>query len=139
MERAVKTYLVAYGVTAAVFLIMDSIWLSTMIGTIYRPVLGDSLAANLRVVPAVAFYLIFVSGVVFFAILPALANGSWTTALLNGAFLGFVAYATYDLTNHATLKNWSTLLTFADMAWGTVLTAVAATIGYLLTNMIVRQ
>ena len=71
--------------------------------------------------------------------MPALANGSWTTALLNGAFLGFVAYATYDLTNHATLKNWSTLLTVADMAWGTVLTAVAATIGYLLTNMIVRQ
>jgi uncharacterized membrane protein len=134
-----KTWLVAYGVTAATFLLIDSIWLSTMIGTIYRPVLGDALAESIRFIPALAFYLIFVFGLVFFAISPALSAGAWSTALINGALLGFVAYATYDLTNHATLKNWSTFLTVADMAWGTVLSGAAATGGYFLTNLIVRQ
>lgn len=134
----VKTYLVAYGVTAVVFLAVDAIWLTTMTGALYRPILGDQLVDQPRLVPAIAFYLIYVFGIVFFAILPALQSGQWTTALVHGALFGFIAYATYDLTNQATLKSWSTLLTLADLAWGTILTAIAATFGYLVTTWLVR-
>jgi len=79
---------------------------------------------------AVVFYLISIFGTVFLAVLPALKAGLWRRAALNGAVLGFVAYATYDLTNQATLAQWSTQLTIVDLCWGTVLTAVSATGGY---------
>ncbi len=134
-----KNYLVAYGVTAVVFLAVDAIWLSTMTGMLYRPIMGDALAAQPRFVPATAFYLLYVVGIVYFAIAPALTSGNWSTAAINGAIFGFMAYATYDLTNQATLKNWTTLLTLADLTWGTVLTCVSATVGYFLTTLILRQ
>ena len=84
--------------------------------------------------PAAAFYLLYVAGILFFAVFPALATGRWTTALGRGAALGLVAYATYDLTNAATLRGWSTTVTIADLCWGTALTALAATVGYLATR-----
>jgi uncharacterized membrane protein len=76
--------------------------------------------------PAVAFYLIYIAGVVVFAVSPALQSGRWTTALGYGALLGLMAYATYDLTNQATLKDWSWTVTIADLCWGTFVTAVSA-------------
>ena len=95
------------------------------------------LAPTFRPVPAVLFYLVYIAGLTFFAVRPALASGSLGTALLYGAAFGFVAYATYDLTNQATLKNWSTVLTVADLAWGTVLSAGAAGIGQWLAQRFV--
>jgi uncharacterized membrane protein len=80
------------------------------------------------------FYLLFVLGLVFFAVRPAIASGDWKTALLQGAAFGFFCYATYDLTNQATLKTWSTVVTLADLAWGTVLSGTAATVGYRITR-----
>ncbi|MGQ3045045.1 MAG: DUF2177 family protein, partial [Brevundimonas aurantiaca] len=79
---------------------------------------------------AVAFYLISIAATVFFAVAPALKEGNWTRALINGAFLGFACYATYDLTNQATLNVWSTRLTLIDLAWGTVLTSTCAVAGF---------
>ena len=79
---------------------------------------------------AVAFYLISIAGTVFLAIAPALKEGNWTRAAINGAVLGFVAYATYDLTNQATLAVWQTKLTIIDLIWGTTLTMLSATGGY---------
>jgi uncharacterized membrane protein len=128
-----KTYLAAYSFTLIAFLVIDFIWLSTMASRLYRPAIGDLLAENFRLAPAIVFYLIYAAGLTFFAVRPALISGEWTTALLYGAAVGFMAYATYDLTNQATLKNWSTTLTVADLLWGTFVSAAAAIIGYLVT------
>ncbi|CUX68408.1 MULTISPECIES: DUF2177 family protein [Agrobacterium] len=128
-----KTYLVAYFFTLIAFLVIDFIWLSTMASRLYRPAIGDLLAENFRLAPAIVFYLIYAAGLTFLAVRPALISGEWTTALLYGAAVGFMAYATYDLTNQATLKSWSTTLTIADLLWGTFVSAAAAIIGYLVT------
>lgn len=126
-----KTFLIAYLAAGVVFLIIDAIWLTTMADTLYRPLLGDRLTPQFHLLPAVLFYLIYVGGMVFLAILPALATGGLGKALLNGAVLGLVAYATYDLTNQATLRDWPLTVTLADIAWGTVVTAVASAGGFL--------
>ncbi|MDT6941028.1 DUF2177 family protein [Brucella pseudogrignonensis] len=131
-----KDYLIAYVATAIAFLAIDSVWLSNMANVIYRPVMGDMMLSGFRLAPAIVFYVIFVFGLVFFAVKPGLLAGSGTLTLLNGALLGFIAYATYDLTNQATLKNWSWTLTIADMIWGTVLSASSAYIGYWVTSRI---
>ncbi|WP_312360119.1 DUF2177 family protein [Agrobacterium sp.] len=128
-----KTYFAAYLFTLVAFLVIDFIWLSTMASRLYRPAIGDLLAENFRLAPAVVFYLIYAAGLTFLAVRPAFQTGEWTTALLYGAVVGFMAYATYDLTNQATLKSWSTTLTVADLLWGTFVSATAAAIGYLIT------
>lgn len=129
-----KVQIVAYVSTFVIFVAIDFIWLSGMADVLYKPTLGDMLAPEFRVAPAVLFYLIFVAALTFFAVMPSLdpAKGLGT-ALLYGAIFGFAAYATYDLTNQATLKNWSTLLTVADLAWGSFLSAVAAGAGHWIT------
>ncbi len=124
-------YLVAYIVTAIVFLGLDALWLSRVALGMYRRELGSLLLDKPNLVIAGVFYLLFVAGIVILAIAPALNNGgTWVNALLMGAVLGLVAYGTYDITNLSTLKNWSVTVTMADIAWGTALTAVSATIGY---------
>jgi len=131
-------YLVAYLAAGLAFLAIDSVWLMTMADLLYRPLLGDLLAESFNLAPAVLFYLIYIAGVVIFAVRPALATGRWTTAALFGALFGFCAYATYDLTNHATIKDWPAVITLVDLCWGTVLTATAATAGYAATKRFVR-
>ena len=123
-------WIAAYLATAAAFAAIDFVWLSTMVDRLYRPVIGPILAPKPDMVAAVLFYVIYIGGIVFLAIAPAMKEGAWTRAALNGAVLGFVAYATYDLTNQATLATWSVKLTVVDIAWGTVLTMSAATAGY---------
>jgi len=123
-------YLFAYLGAGLTFAAIDAVWLTTMTDRLYKPVLGPILAAKPDMKAAVAFYLISIGATVFLAIAPALKEGNWTRALINGAVLGFVCYATYDLTNQATLNNWSMKLTLIDLAWGTVLTATCATVGY---------
>ncbi|PPD44070.1 MAG: hypothetical protein CTY15_08405 [Methylocystis sp.] len=125
-----KIVLSAYAGATAAMLALDIIWLSTMAERLYRPQLGDLLADDFRPVPAVAFYLVYLSGVVYFAALPALGDGGWRKALLNGALLGLVCYGTYDLTNQATLRHWPALVTALDLMWGSFLTAVASASGY---------
>lgn len=111
-------------------LALDAVWLSTMAGPLYRTHLpGVMLENGFRLGPAIAFYLLYIAGVVYFAVLPGLREGSIRRAAINGALLGLVAYGTYDLTNHATMKVWSPLVTGADMVWGTLLTAIAASAG----------
>jgi uncharacterized membrane protein len=126
-----KIYILSYLATAVVLLVCDIVWLSTTANTLYRPLLGDLLLEKFSLVPAVVFYLVYVAGVVFFAVSPAIASGRWTTALVYGALFGFFAYATYDLTNQTTLKSWPATVTVVDLCWGTVLTSVSATLGYI--------
>ena len=123
-------YVAAYLGAGLTFAAIDFVWLTTMTDRLYRPVLGPIMADKPDMKAAVAFYLISIAGTVFLAIAPALKEGNWTRAALNGAVLGFVAYATYDLTNQATLAVWQTKLTIIDLIWGTTLTMVSATGGY---------
>ena len=132
-----KIYITAYVVALIAFVAIDFIWLSTTANTLYRPVLGDMLAPQFRLLPAVLFYLVYAAGLTFFAVRPSLAAESLGTALAYGAAFGFFAYATYDLTNQATLKNWSTMLTVADLIWGSALSAMATGVSWWLTPKII--
>ncbi|WP_269713306.1 DUF2177 family protein [Caulobacter sp. NIBR2454] len=123
-------YLFAYIGAAIGFVVLDAIWLTFAGPRLYKPILGPILADKFSMPPAVAFYLIYLAGIVLFAIEPGLKAGSALRAALMGAALGFVAYATYDLTNQATLRVWSWKITAADLAWGVVLTAGSAMAGY---------
>jgi uncharacterized membrane protein len=122
--------LVAYIGAAVVFAALDAVWLTATNASLYRPALGPMLADAVRPVPAVLFYVVYLAGVVLFAVTPALRTGRWLTAAALGAAFGFVAYATYDLTNQATLKVWATKTTLLDLTWGPFVTAVGATAGF---------
>ncbi|KIC58956.1 MAG: DUF2177 family protein [Brevundimonas sp.] len=123
-------YVAAYLGAGLTFAAIDFVWLTTMTNRLYKPVIGPIMADKPDMKAAVAFYLISIAGTVFLAIAPALKEGNWTRAAINGAVLGFVAYATYDLTNQATLAVWQTKLTIIDLIWGTTLTMLSATGGY---------
>ena len=118
-----KQLVAIYAVTALVFLGLDAVWLSTMATRLYKPELQGLLAESFRPAPALLFYVLYIGGIVGFAVLPAAKP---LEALLRGAAFGLVAYATYDLTNQATLIRWSTLVTLADLSWGALATALAA-------------
>jgi len=133
-EAFLKTYGIAYVATSLVFLAIDAIWLTVAAQRLYRPLMGAMLLESFRPVPAALFYFIYIAGIVVFAIAPAFASERWTTAASYGALLGFFAYATYDLTNQATLKNWPVMVTVADLCWGTFLTAIAATAGFAIAR-----
>lgn len=126
-----KTVVAAYLAAGIAFLIVDAIWLTTMADMLYRPLLQDKLEPTFRLAPAICFYLVYVAGIVFFAVLPALQGGGLGRAALNGAVLGLVAYSTYDLTNQATLKDWPLAVTLADIPWGAFVTATGASAGFL--------
>lgn len=123
-------WLIGFAASGLAFLGLDAIWLNYAAPRLYRPMLGDLLRESFSLPPAIAFYLIYITGVLVFAVAPSLEAGRWTGAALRGAMLGFLCYATYDLTNQATLRTWSTTITLVDLAWGTFLTAVAATAGF---------
>lgn len=116
----------AFAGTLLVFLAIDMIWIVRVVRPMYAEQLGGLLRAEPRVGAALVFYLTYAAGIVYFAVLPALASGGVRTALVNGAFLGGVAYGTYAFTNHAVLEGWPFSLAAADVGWGIVLTAVTA-------------
>ncbi len=123
-------FIFAFAAAAAAMLTLDAIWLSTMAERLYRPELGDLLADQFRPYPAFVFYALYLFGVVYFAVAPALRKDGWRIAALNGALFGLVAYGTYDLTNQATLRHWPVILTILDMVWGSFISAAAAVAGY---------
>ena len=129
-------YLVAYIACVLVMGGLDFLWLTNTSGAVYHRDLGPLLATDPNMGVAVVFYVTYIVGVLIFAVRPALARpggqgGGWKTAILYGALFGFFTYATYDLTNFATLKVWTLRVTVLDIAWGTVLTAITATAGTL--------
>ncbi|WP_306090261.1 DUF2177 family protein [Qipengyuania flava] len=119
------TWIVAAITAALVFGALDAVWLSWAGPNFYRPRLGDILADSFRMIPALVFYAAYIAAIVWFAVRPGLSLGIGAAAL-NGALLGAICYATYDLTNQATMRTWSTTVTVADIAWGAFATAVAA-------------
>jgi uncharacterized membrane protein len=129
---------IAYGAALCVFLAIDALWLAVLMKPVYGAALGPLLADTPRWAPAVLFYLLYVAGLLVFAILPGLRTRRGRTAAALGALLGLLAYGTYDLSNYATLRDWPLALTAIDMAWGTVLSAVSATAGYLAASRLGR-
>jgi uncharacterized membrane protein len=126
----------AYGATVVVFLALDFLWITFVALPMYKRDIGHLLLAQPSLVVAGLFYLFYVVGIVYFAVNPALNSGNWTQAAVSGAILGLVAYGTYDITNLSTLKDWTVSLALTDLAWGTVLTAIAATAGYFITSLL---
>ena len=127
-------YLLTYLGTASAFLAMDTVWLTLTVSWLYKPRLGAMMADKPMLAPAAAFYLIYIAALLVLAVLPAAKAGSWSQLLFRAAVFGLAAYATYDLTNQATLKDWSLVVTLADLAWGTVATTVAASVGFLIAR-----
>ncbi|HRF28334.1 MAG TPA: DUF2177 family protein [Candidatus Saccharibacteria bacterium] len=110
--------------------VIDGIWLGVIAKQLYRSELGKLLLEKPNMVAAVAFYVIYVVGILMFAVNPALEKDSWQYALGYGALFGFVAYATYDLTNLATLKDWPVKIVIIDMIWGALLTGVVSVVTF---------
>lgn len=123
---SVKTYMTAL----VVFFAIDLVWLGVIASKLYRHYLGHWMAERVNWPAALIFYAVFISGLVFFVIEPAMSRESMTYALAAGAFFGFLTYATYDLTNLATLKDWPLPITLIDLAWGSVLSAAVSGITY---------
>ncbi len=123
-----------YGVAFLIFLIIDMIWLTLIAKNLYSKYLGFIMTSNVKWVAAILFYLLFIVGLAFFVILPAIDRGSWSYALLAGMLFGLISYATYDLTNLATLNNWPVTITIIDLIWGTSLGGLVS----MLTYFVVR-
>lgn len=124
------SYAVRYIAALAVLAIGDFVWLGYFARAVFQPTLGPILRENISWPAAILFYLLYAVGVVIFAVSPALANQSAGKALLYGLLFGFFAYMTYDVTNYATLNAWTIKLAVMDVAWGTVISGLAALIGY---------
>ena len=123
------TLTLVYLSTFIVFLTLDAIWLGLVGGSFYSAVLGGLMLDGFRVVPAVLFYLLYISGIVMFVLPLSRRQGARWAPAMYGACFGLCAYGTYDLTNHAVLRVWTWQLTVIDMAWGATVTAAASLIG----------
>jgi uncharacterized membrane protein len=128
------SYPILYGTALVVSLAIDFLWIGVLARNYYRTQLGDLMVTNVGMVPAALFYLLFAAALVFFVIQPALERQSLQHALLAGAFLGLTAYATYDLVNLATLKNWPLVMSIVDMAWGTFMAMFVSGATYLIAT-----
>lgn len=125
-SKIIYTYLL----TVPVFFAIDMVWLGVIAKNLYQKQIGHLLAPTVNWPAAIIFYLIYIYGIIFFAVLPGVEKDSLRTVMVNAALFGAMAYATYDLTNLATLKNWPTTIVFIDIIWGAVLTTLVATASY---------
>jgi len=129
-------YLKEYIVAVVVFFLIDMLWLGVIAKDLYAKELGHLLTSNINWVAAIIFYLLFVVGIVFFVIHPAIEKNSLNYAIVAGLLFGFMTYATYDLTNLATLKDWPLKIVFIDIAWGSFLSASVSVVTYYVLNIL---
>jgi len=123
-------YLKLYLITLAAFFAVDMLWLGLVANAFYREQLGFLMAPSPNWLAAIIFYLLFVAGILVFVVLPGLKQNDIKTTLLRAALFGLITYATYDLTNLATLKDWPVLVTVVDMLWGTVLSVLVSYLSF---------
>ena len=128
--------LISYVLTSIVFFVVDMLWLGIIAKGIYRNYLGNFLSDEVNWLAAIIFYLIFIAGIMFFAVYPAAHKESFVNAIVLGALFGFFTYATYDLTNYATLKDWPIQMVFIYIAWGAFLSAVVSLSGYYIVRLV---
>ena len=129
-----KSLIISFIFVSTIFLIIDVLWLSITVKSLYRPALGDLLKDKPVMWAAVLFYIIYMIGLALIILKPALANDSILQALWTGVVFGVVAYGTYNLTNMATVKNWSASIVCIDMLWGGFLTGFSSAVGIYLTK-----
>ena len=127
--------LATYFSALVLFMVMDLAWIGYIAKNFYQKNLGSLLATNPNWIAAAVFYLIFITGILAFVVLPAVEKGSLWQAIALGAFFGLVTYGTYDLTNHATLKNWPAIVTGVDMLWGAFIVAVVSAVAYVVADL----
>lgn len=123
-----------YFITLPVFFAIDMVWLGLVARNFYREQIGFLMAADFNWPAAIVFYLLFIGALIFFVISPAVEKKMWFDALFRGALFGLVTYATYDLTNQATVKGWPVLVTIVDLAWGTTLSASVSLVSYFIAE-----
>jgi uncharacterized membrane protein len=129
-------FLKLYCIALPIFFAVDMVWLGVAAKNFYAKHIGFLMKANVNWAAAILFYLLFIGGLVVFVVTPALEKGSWVRALLFGALFGLITYATYDLTNLATLKDWPLVVTVVDLIWGTVLAASVSVATYAVAKKI---
>ena len=127
-------FLKLYAIALPVFFAIDMVWLGLIAKNFYRDQIGFLMKSEINWTAAVVFYLLFIVGLVVFVITPAIEKNSWMHALLFGALFGLITYATYDLSNLATLRDWPLLVTIVDLAWGATLAASVSTITYFIVR-----
>lgn len=127
-----------YLTTMIVFFLVDILWLGLISKKLYNDYLGHLMAPKVNWTAALIFYALFIVGLVFFVINPALAKDSLKYAILAGGFFGLIAYATYDLTNLATLKDWPLNITIIDLIWGTFLNGATSGITFVLVKKLFK-
>ena len=128
--------IISYLLTTVVFFAVDMTWLGFIAKNLYKKYLGNFLSDKVNWPAAFIFYLLFIIGIFYFAILPAVEKNSLAKAIIAGALFGFFTYATYDLTNLATLKNWPLPIVFIDIIWGSLLTAIVSTAGFYIVKWV---
>lgn len=124
------TFFKLYLVSLIVFFAIDLVWLGVIAKNLYKEQIGFLMSSDIRWGAAILFYCLYIAGLVFFAILPAFNEGNWSTALLYGAFFGLVCYATYDLTNLATLEGWPMKIVVYDLLWGSFISGLTSFITF---------
>jgi uncharacterized membrane protein len=132
-----RYYIKPYFITLIAFLAIDMVWLGLVARTFYRNYLGFLMTPTTNWIAAGLFYLLFILGILVFVVVPGLQNNLLKATLLRAALFGLVTYATYDLTNLATVKNWPVLITVIDMAWGTILSVVVSFIGFMVGKRLI--
>jgi len=130
-------YLKLYFATLIAFFAIDMVWLGVVARTFYRKYLGFLLTPTTNWIAAVLFYLLFILGILVFVVVPGLQDNSLKATLLRAALFGLITYATYDLTNLATVKNWPVLITVIDMAWGTFLSVSVSCVGFIVGKRLI--
>ncbi|MEO0411979.1 MAG: DUF2177 family protein [Pseudomonadota bacterium] len=129
-QISMPQWAIIYLIAVAAFLIIDGAWLTVVMKPLFTDMLGDMLRSPISLAPAAGFYVLYVAGILFLAVAPALASGNWVDAAVRGAALGLLAYGTYDMTNLATLKGYKVSVAFLDTGWGGAVTAFTASVGF---------
>ncbi len=131
-----STFFKLYGIAFVVFFVIDLIWLGLVAKKLYQQEIGGLLKKDVNWLAAIIFYLLFIAGLVVFVVTPAINDQSLVKVMLLGAFFGLVTYATYDLTNLATMKDFTLKITLIDLTWGTSLGFLTSTLTYLIYNIL---
>jgi len=124
-------YLILFGITTAIFFLIDMLWLGVIAKNFYREKLAFVFTGEVNWTAALIFYFIYIAGILYFVVVPGLNGGTAGSVLLNGALLGLLCYATYDLTNMATIRQWPLIVVIVDIAWGAVLTGAVSYLSWL--------
>ena len=125
-----------YGIALVVFMVIDLIWLGFIAKDLYSKYLGYLMSDKVNCIAAVIFYLIFIGGILYFVIYPSLLDQNITNLVIRAALFGFITYATYDLTNLATIKDWPIQITIIDLIWGTTLSTSVSVISYFIIKLL---